>query len=97
MRTSANEPVTVPSNVMASLVVASPSNVLSPSAGLPDRSGMTTRFFICEIPPSLRRYLDNTMGSPADDWSRTVYSVVKRIPPGRVATYGLVEIGRAHV
>ncbi|TMC76066.1 MAG: MGMT family protein [Chloroflexi bacterium] len=29
---------------------------------------------------------------PADTWSRTVYSVVKRIPPGRVATYGLVAV-----
>jgi len=29
---------------------------------------------------------------PADTWSRAVYSVVKRIPPGRVATYGLVAM-----
>ncbi len=29
---------------------------------------------------------------PADDWSPTVYGVVKRIPPGRVATYGLVAV-----
>jgi methylated-DNA-protein-cysteine methyltransferase related protein len=28
----------------------------------------------------------------ADDWSRTVYEVVRRIPSGRVATYGLVGI-----
>jgi methylated-DNA-protein-cysteine methyltransferase related protein len=36
-------------------------------------------------------YLDNTMGKP-DQWSRTVYGVVKRIPRGRVATYGLVGV-----
>jgi methylated-DNA-protein-cysteine methyltransferase-like protein len=29
---------------------------------------------------------------PADTWSQTVYGVVKRIPPGRVATYGLVAV-----
>src|SRR5438445_11734406 len=36
--------------------------------------------------------LINNMGTPADAWSRTVYSVVKRVPPGRVATYGLVAM-----
>src|SRR5438093_8433859 len=50
MSTSANDRLTVPSNVMASPVVASPSKVLSPSTGLPERSGMPTRFFICVIP-----------------------------------------------
>src|SRR2546430_14977008 len=48
MRTSANDRLTVPSSVMASPVVVSPSNVLSPSTGLPERCG--TRFFICVIP-----------------------------------------------
>src|SRR5438093_2711944 len=48
MRTSANDRLTVPSSVMASPVVASPSNVLSPSTGLPERCG--TRFFISVIP-----------------------------------------------
>src|ERR1700716_2660893 len=46
--TSANDRLTVPSKVIASPVVVSPSNVLSPSAGLPERCG--TRFFICDGP-----------------------------------------------
>ncbi len=28
----------------------------------------------------------------SSDWSLTVHAVVKRIPPGRVATYGLVGV-----
>ena len=31
-------------------------------------------------------------GVPAQAWQRSVYAVVKRIPPGRVATYGLVGV-----
>ena len=30
------------------------------------------------------------MARVRDDWSRSVYAVVRRIPRGRVATYGLV-------
>ena len=38
-----------------------------------------------------RRGSMRAMGAePANAWRRTVYSVVRRIPPGRVATYGLV-------
>jgi methylated-DNA-protein-cysteine methyltransferase-like protein len=33
-----------------------------------------------------------TMRMPVGDWDRTVYGVVKQIPPGRVATYGLVGL-----
>ncbi len=32
------------------------------------------------------------MMTPMDAWTRTVRDVVKRIPPGRVATYGLVGV-----
>jgi methylated-DNA-protein-cysteine methyltransferase-like protein len=32
------------------------------------------------------------MMSGVDAWTRTVWAVVRRIPPGRVATYGLVGV-----
>jgi methylated-DNA-protein-cysteine methyltransferase related protein len=34
----------------------------------------------------------NVGSPPADSWRRAVYAVVRRIPPGRVATYGLVGV-----
>jgi len=32
------------------------------------------------------------MAAMADAWSRRVYATVRRIPPGRVASYGLVAM-----
>jgi methylated-DNA-protein-cysteine methyltransferase-like protein len=36
-------------------------------------------------------------GEPVNAWRRSVYAIVRRVPPGRVATYGLIGIiaGRA--
>src|SRR5258706_10664381 len=106
-RMSANDRLTVPSSVIASPVVARPSNVLSPSTGLLERCG--TRFLICVVPspyvpfdcpPKVGQVNVLFAVCPArfghdasvDAWTRTVRGVVKRIPRGRVATYGLVGV-----
>src|SRR5882762_1144248 len=36
-------------------------------------------------------------GEPGNAWRRSVYAIVRRVPPGRVATYGLIGMiaGRA--